>query len=57
MWRYKGADKGITNVVMPDAETLVVADRDDLIVIDARTGKRRNEGVASCREGRVRALE
>ena len=42
-WRYKGADKGITNVVMPDAETLAVADRDDLIVIDARTGKRRTK--------------
>ncbi len=41
LWRYKGADKGITNLVMPDASTLVVADRDDLIVIDARTGKRR----------------
>ena len=41
LWRYKGADKGITNVVMPDAATLVVADHDDLIVIDARTGKRR----------------
>jgi outer membrane protein assembly factor BamB len=43
LWRYKGADKGITNVVMPDAETLVVADRDDLIVIDAQTGKRRTK--------------
>ena len=43
LWRYKGADKGITNVVMPDAETLVVADRDDLIVIDAQTGKRRRK--------------
>ncbi len=41
LWRYKGADKGITNVVMPDAATLVVADHDDLIIIDARTGKRR----------------
>jgi hypothetical protein len=41
LWRYKGADKGITNVVMPDAETVIVADRDDLLVIDARTGKRR----------------
>ena len=40
-WRYQGADKGITNVVMPDAGTLIVADRDDLLVIDARTGKRR----------------
>lgn len=43
LWRYKGADKGITNVVMPDAATLVVADRDDLMVIDARTGKRRTK--------------
>jgi len=43
LWRYKGADKGITNVVMPDAATLVMADRDDLIVIDARTGKRRTK--------------
>jgi outer membrane protein assembly factor BamB len=41
LWRYKGADKGITNVVMPDAATLIVADHDDLIIIDARTGKRR----------------
>jgi outer membrane protein assembly factor BamB len=43
LWRYKGADKGITNVLMPDAGTLIVADRDDLIVIDARTGKRRTK--------------
>jgi outer membrane protein assembly factor BamB len=43
LWRYKGADKGITNVVMADAATLVVADRDDLITIDARTGKRRTK--------------
>jgi outer membrane protein assembly factor BamB len=42
LWRYKGADKGITNIVMPDASTIVLADRDDLIVIDARTGKRRS---------------
>jgi outer membrane protein assembly factor BamB len=41
LWRYKGADKGITNVVLPDAATVVVADRDDLIIIDAGTGKRR----------------
>ncbi|HMG75682.1 MAG TPA: PQQ-binding-like beta-propeller repeat protein [Pyrinomonadaceae bacterium] len=43
LWRYKGADKGITNVVMPDAATLVMADRDDLIIIDAQTGKRRTK--------------
>ena len=41
-WRYKGADKGITNLVLPDANTIVIADRDDLITIDAATGKRRN---------------
>jgi outer membrane protein assembly factor BamB len=43
LWRYKGADKGITNMVMPDPSMLVVADRDDLIIIDARTGKRRTK--------------
>jgi outer membrane protein assembly factor BamB len=43
LWRYKGADKGITNIVMADATTLVLADRDDLILIDARTGKRRSK--------------
>jgi len=41
LWRYKGADKGITNLVLPDAATIVIADRDDLILIDAQTGKRR----------------
>lgn len=41
LWRYKGADKGITNIVFPDASTIVVADGDDLIVIDTLTGKRR----------------
>jgi outer membrane protein assembly factor BamB len=40
-WRYKGADKGITNLALPDASTILVADRDDLIWIDAATGKRR----------------
>lgn len=41
LWRYKGADKGITNMAMPDASTIIIADRDDLILIDAQTGKRR----------------
>jgi outer membrane protein assembly factor BamB len=40
-WRYKGADKGITNLVMPDRDTIAIADRDDLIFIDASNGKRR----------------
>lgn len=41
LWRYKGADKGITNLVFPDAATVVVADHDDLITIDVANGKRR----------------
>jgi outer membrane protein assembly factor BamB len=43
LWRYKGADKGLTNFVFADAGTILIADRDDLITIDARTGKRRDE--------------
>ena len=41
LWRYKGADKGITNLALPDAATAAVADADDLLLIDAETGKRR----------------
>ena len=41
LWRYKGADKGISNFVFPDAATIAVADHDDLITIDAVTGKQR----------------
>ena len=40
LWRYKGADKGLTNFAFADADTIVIADRDDLITIDARKGKR-----------------
>lgn len=40
LWRYKGADKGITNLLLPDLNTIAIADRDDLIMIDARNGKR-----------------
>src|SRR5688572_3242700 len=42
IWRYKGADKGLTNFVFADANTILIADRDDLISIDAKTGKRRD---------------
>ncbi len=42
LWRYKGADKGITNLVFPDSASIVLADHDDLITIDAGTGKRRS---------------
>jgi outer membrane protein assembly factor BamB len=41
LWRYKGADKGITNITLPDSATIAIADRDDLISIDTATGKRR----------------
>jgi outer membrane protein assembly factor BamB len=41
LWRYKGADKGITNIALPDTQTIIIADRDDLIMLDAQTGKRR----------------
>lgn len=43
LWRYKGADKGITNFVFADANTILIADKDDLIKIDARTGKKIGE--------------
>ena len=39
-WRYKGADKGLTNFVLPDEETILTADRDDLIWLDTANGKR-----------------
>lgn len=40
LWRYKGADKGITNLLLPDRNTIAIADRDDLIFLDASNGKR-----------------
>ncbi len=40
LWRYKGADKGLTNFVFADAKTILIADKNDLITIDARNGKR-----------------
>ena len=42
LWRYKGADKGITNLLFPDRNTIAIADRDDLIFVDATSGKRLN---------------
>ena len=41
LWRFKGADKGITNLALTDESTVALADRDDLIFLDAATGKRR----------------
>jgi outer membrane protein assembly factor BamB len=41
-WRYKGADKGLTNFIFLDEQTIVLADRDDVITIDAKNGKKRD---------------
>lgn len=43
LWRFKGADKGLTNFAFADANTIVIADRDDLITINAQNGKRINK--------------
>ena len=43
LWRYKGADKGLTNFVFANANTILVADKDDLMTIDAKDGKRINK--------------
>ncbi|MDQ2746923.1 MAG: hypothetical protein M3T96_06665, partial [Acidobacteriota bacterium] len=43
LWRYKSADKGLTNFVFADANTILLADKDDLVSIDARNGKRVGE--------------
>ncbi len=40
LWRYKGADKGLTNFVFADTNTILIADKDDLIALDAKNGKR-----------------
>lgn len=42
-WRYKGADKGLTNFVFGDVNTIALADRDDLITVDTANGKVRDK--------------
>ncbi len=42
LWRYRGADKGITNLALPNPSTALVGDRDELIAIDTATGKARS---------------
>jgi len=42
LWQYKGADKGITNIVLPNQSTIMLADHDELIAVDAHSGKRRS---------------
>lgn len=41
LWRFKGADKGITNLALLDDDSIALADGDDLILLDSATGKRR----------------
>ena len=43
IWRFKGADKGLTNFVFADAGTILVADKDDVVAIDVRSGQRKNK--------------
>ncbi|MFV0387980.1 MAG: PQQ-binding-like beta-propeller repeat protein [Pyrinomonadaceae bacterium] len=40
LWRYKGADKGLTNFVLFDSTAFVTADKDDIYALDALDGKR-----------------
>ncbi len=40
IWRYKGADKGLTNFVIFSPISIVIADEDDLILLSSRTGRR-----------------
>ncbi len=40
LWRYKGADKGLTNFAFTDANTIVFADKDDLTALNAKNGSR-----------------
>jgi outer membrane protein assembly factor BamB len=40
LWRFKGADKGLTNFVFFDPNTIFIADKDDLIKISTARGRR-----------------
>jgi len=42
-WRYKGADKGLTNFIFRSRNEIAIADKDDLMILDAETGKRTNK--------------
>lgn len=39
-WRYKDADKGLTNFIIADQTTIVVADKNEITAIDQTNGKR-----------------
>ena len=40
LWRFKDADKGLTNFVFADRRTIALADKNDLFILDAQTGRR-----------------
>ena len=40
LWRYKGADSGMTNFVFAHSSVIFIADKNELIAIDATNGKR-----------------
>jgi hypothetical protein len=41
IWRYKGADKGLTNFVFGRENLILVADNDDVIAINAVSGQKK----------------
>lgn len=40
LWRYKGADKGLTNFVFARLNLILIADKNDLIAINSQTGEK-----------------
>lgn len=40
LWRYKGADKGLTNFVIASQDSLFIADKDELSLLSLKTGRR-----------------
>jgi outer membrane protein assembly factor BamB len=43
-WHYKDADKGLTNFLLADQNTLVFADKNEITTLDANSGKRTGRG-------------
>ena len=41
LWRWEGADKGLTNSLFLDEDTIAIADKDDLFLIDSNDGDAR----------------
>jgi len=40
LWRYKGADKGLTNFIIASQDSIFVADKDDLSLLSLKTGRK-----------------